>query len=77
MIRQRRRLLPPEAVGLEPSGLAGVRVSLTVDKDSNRVVARVIDKDTGEVKYQVPSEKLMRSAAALREFLGAALDTQV
>ena len=45
-----------EAAGLKPAEANGVRVALAVDKESNRLIARVINKDSGEVLFQIPSE---------------------
>lgn len=65
-----------QAAGLKPAEAAGVRVSLAVDKEHNRVIARVIDKESGELILQIPSDQVLRNAAAIRDLLGAALNTQ-
>ena len=65
-----------KAAGLKAPDAAGVRVSLSVDQESNRVIARVINKHSGEVVFQVPSEQLVRNATEIREMLGASFDAE-
>lgn len=52
------------------------RVMLDIDENSKRVVTTFVDPDTNEVIDQLPSKKMLRIAAAIREMLGALVDTQ-
>ncbi len=50
--------------------LFDARVELHVDKDSGLVVGRVFDRQTNKEIRQIPSEAIVRLAAALKEQLG-------
>ena len=63
-----------EAAGLKPDQAAAVRVALSVDEGSNRVIAKVFDKSTGELVRQIPTDEVLRNAAIVRELLGAAVN---
>lgn len=57
-----------------PQPVIHSRTELTVDKSINRVVARVIDEDTGEEIREVPTKGLRRLYAAIRETLEPLVD---
>lgn len=63
-----------EAAGLKPSDAAKVRVALSVEEGTNRVIARMYNKETGELIQQMPTDQMLRNAALIREMLGAAVD---
>jgi len=63
-----------EAAGLKPSQAAKVHVVLSVDESSNRVIAKMYNKDSGELIHQTPTDQMLRNAALIREMLGAAVD---
>ncbi len=41
-----------------------------IDHDTNRVITKVVDTDTGEIIRQLPSEEVMRVAHALQKLQG-------
>lgn len=63
-----------EAAGLSPQNAARFRVALSVDENSNRVIAKMYNKETGELVRQIPTDQMLRNAALIREMLGAAVD---
>ena len=63
-----------QAAGLDPVQAAHVQVALSVDSGTHQVVAKLIDEDTGDVIRQFPAEQILRNAALLTEFLGAAFN---
>ncbi len=63
-----------EAAGLKPSEAAKVRVALSVEEGTNRVIAKMYNKETGELIQQMPTDQMLRNAALIREMLGAAVD---
>lgn len=52
-----------------------IRVEL--DDPSGRVIFQSVDKQTGEVKRQVPSEEMVKLVAQLRETTGLLIDSTV
>ena len=46
-----------------------VQVTLDFDEKTKRVVARLVDLESGKLVQQIPSEDLLRDAAGLREWL--------
>jgi uncharacterized FlaG/YvyC family protein len=77
------RLMDEAVVGLEeivgePLGKMPpkLKVMLNIDKATNRVVAALIDPESGEVKQQLPPEALLRSAAQLHEMLDRLIDIE-
>lgn len=57
--------------------LKSVDVELDVDKSLNRTVARVKDRETGEVLSQFPAEAVLNNARAIRDLLAKQLDIEV
>ncbi|KJK14189.1 hypothetical protein UB46_39200 [Burkholderiaceae bacterium 16] len=45
-------------------------VEFEIDQDTHRVITKVVDKDTGDVIRQLPSEEVMRIAHALQKAQG-------
>ena len=64
-----------EAAGLKSADVGKVRVALAVDEESNRVIARVFDKETGELVRQIPTDEVLHNAALIRELLGESMNT--
>ena len=46
---------------------AGSELRFSIDRDSGEPVIRIVDRVTDEVISQVPSERILRTAEALRE----------
>ncbi len=51
-------------------------VKLRYDDDADRIIFKVINRDTGEVIRQIPPEELLDIAKKLNDFLGLLLDTE-
>ncbi len=66
-----------EAAGLKSADVGKVRVALAVDENSNRVIARVYNNETGELVRQIPTDEVLRNAALIRELLGESVNTVV
>ncbi len=65
----------PVTTNAQPASPTGhFRVALGVDQASKRVVATIINPDTGEVVDQMPPEKLRNIAAAIRRMLAPLVD---
>ncbi|ALO34271.1 flagellar biosynthesis protein FlaG [Colwellia sp. MT41] len=52
-------------------------LEFSVDKDSGRDVIKVIDKNSGELVKQFPSEEVLTLVAKLSEMVGAFIDAKV
>ena len=50
------------------------RMELSYSQDTGRVVARVLDKDNGNVLREIPSKELQRLFSQMRDFVGAVVD---
>jgi len=59
---RQKRLKEPEL-----SKLMNRTIRLEVDRETNTVVAKVNDRDTGEVIRQIPPEELQRIAKSLEQ----------
>ena len=70
-----RRLMSDS--GIKQADMHRFRVKLDIDNDTGRVVAEVRNRVTDELVTEVPSRKLLRQAAMLRETLGMILDKPV
>ncbi len=57
--------------------LTGVKIELDVDESTNRVVATVTDRESGEVLNQFPAEAILENARGIRELLARELDLKV
>ncbi len=53
-----------------------VRADLSVDKAAQRVHARIIDKDSGQVIREYPTEEQLRYLRVAREQIGKLLQTE-
>lgn len=52
-------------------------LEFSVDKDSGRDVIRVVDKSTGDLVKQFPSEEVLTLVAKLSEMVGGFVDAKV
>lgn len=52
-------------------------LEFSVDKDSGRDVIKVIDKDSGDLVKQFPSEEVLTLVAKLSEMVGGFIDAKV
>ena len=50
------------------------RMELSYSQDTGRVVARVLDKDSGKVLREIPSRELQRLFSQMRDFVGTVVD---
>jgi flagellar protein FlaG len=82
------RLAPDEAdpqvsdalqkmLGLALPQAVNSRVELTVNKEAGIVVGRVINRETGEVIREIPSEEMVRLIEATKRALGPIVDMSV
>ena len=46
----------------------------SIDKDTNMVIVKIKDKETGEIIRQIPPEVVLKIAKSIEEFLGMLLD---
>ena len=78
---------PPESVenpfskGAEPQvdikTLGNNKIDYQVDHETNEVVIRVVDNESGEVVRQIPGEEFLRFANRIAEFSQGNLDETV
>jgi len=52
-------------------------MKLEVNKDADRIVVKIIDKDNGEVIRQIPPEEIVNLIKNMNEFLGVFLDQKI
>ncbi len=50
------------------------KYEFSVDKETNQLVVRVSDPETGELLHQIPPEELLKLASQLGEMMGLFLD---
>lgn len=46
----------------------------SIDRDTNMVIVKIKDKETGEIIRQIPPEVVLKIAKSIEEFLGMLLD---
>ena len=51
-----------------------MEVRMRVEEDLNRVIARIVDSDTGEVIREVPPDELVDLAKRVQALIGAMFD---
>lgn len=49
---------------------------LSVDEATGRVIGQVVDRNSGELLWQVPSDDMLRLIAATKKFLGPIYSTE-
>ena len=64
-------------LGLALPQAVNSRVELTVNKEAGIVVGRVINRETGEVIREIPSEEMVRLIEATKRALGPLVDMSV
>ena len=52
-------------------------LKLNIDQASGMVVGQIVDRESGEVIKQIPTEDMLKLIAATREFLGRMVDERV
>jgi len=66
------------AAEMEQIGLVfNKKLRFVVDRDSNEVIIKVIDKDTDKVIKELPPEELQRMHSNVKEVLGFLFDERV
>ncbi len=72
------RVAPEEVLGkireLTEGGVYSVRFEL--NREVDRVVVKVVDQESGEVKRQIPAEELLNLSKNLKELRGLLFDIQ-
>ena len=58
----------------DPAGSGQSRMELAYNRDTGRVVARIMDKESGELVREIPSKELQRLFAQMRKYLGHVFD---
>jgi uncharacterized FlaG/YvyC family protein len=53
------------------------QLQLDIDQTTGRVVGRIIDKESGVMIKQIPSEEALRLIAASQKLLGAVIDRKL
>jgi flagellar protein FlaG len=66
-----------EMFGLTLPQAVNSRVELSVNKEAGIVVGRVINRETGEVIREIPSEEMVRLIEATKRALGPLVDMSV
>lgn len=77
-VRAAERLAELSTARLQPADDApaprSIQVNLDIDEATNRVVAKLLDRETGELVRQIPADELLRDAAGVRELLAVNVD---
>lgn len=73
---------PLESLGEKLTNLLGdnpknVRLQIDVDEEASRFVYRSINRDTGEIVRQFPSDELLNVIRTIRDIAGLTLDVDV
>jgi flagellar protein FlaG len=75
-----RKVDPPVTVqggSVEPPSIQPGQLQLDIDQSTGRVVGRIIDKESGVMIKQIPSEEALRLIAASQKLLGAFIDRKL
>lgn len=57
--------------------VTGAKLQLDIDQDSGRVIGRIVDRASGTLIRQIPSDEMLRLIAQTKEMLGAFYDSSV
>ena len=57
--------------------VASTKISFDVDEETGRTVIRVVDKETGEIIRQVPTEELLTLVARMEQLSGLIFNQEV
>ncbi len=49
----------------------------SIDRETNMIIVKIKDKETGEIIRQIPPEVVLKIAKSIEEFLGLLLDERV
>ncbi|MDM0118181.1 flagellar protein FlaG [Variovorax arabinosiphilus] len=55
--------------------IRSIGIQFEIDKDTDKVIVKVIDRNTGEVIRQVPNEEVVRIAKVMGEMSGLLVDS--
>lgn len=64
-------------VTVPPAGAENTRASLSVDESTGRIIGRIINRDTGEVVRQTPSEEMLQIYRAARKNPTSSLNVKI
>ncbi|UKV15415.1 flagellar protein FlaG [Thalassospiraceae bacterium SW-3-3] len=53
------------------------RIELSFNKDSGRVIAKVLDRANGDVLREIPTRELQQLFSQMREYLGSFVDEEI
>ncbi len=53
------------------------RLQFTMNREINRIVVKVIDRETDKVIKEIPPEEIQRMAAKMREMIGLLVDEKI
>lgn len=65
-----------QPVSVDVPEIANGHLQLSIDRQTGRVVGRIVDRKTGELLWQVPTEEMLRLIAATKKFLGPLFSTK-
>lgn len=54
----------------------GTSLTFSVDKDTGRTVVKVVDRKTGEIVRQIPSEEMVRLSQRIAQLMGVLFDDE-
>ncbi|MCU4121072.1 flagellar protein FlaG [Variovorax sp. N23] len=54
--------------------IRSIGIQFEIDKDTDKVIVKVVDRNTGEVIRQVPNEEVVRIAKVMGEMSGLLVD---
>lgn len=54
--------------------LRSIGLQFEIDRDTNKVIVKVVDRNSGEIIRQIPNEEVVRMAKAMRETPGLLVD---
>lgn len=70
------RIAAAKEVVVELPEISAGKLHLALDEKTGRVVGKVIDRESGELLWQVPSDEMLRLIAATEELLGPLFSTE-
>lgn len=53
------------------------RLEFSINEDTNQVIVKIIDQDSGDVVKQIPPEDVVRVHARIREAIGLLFDQKI
>ena len=76
LVSEQTRIPLAEAVRSQLPDSLTAHVALSVDQETRLVIGTVIDRDSGKVLRQIPSEEMVRLIRASREEFGPLVDVK-